>query len=164
MTARSRRSWPSTKTPRRRSRPSSVSRSWRASRRTSGLAGSACCPGFPAPRPESSCATLTRCGRPERSPVHWRGAPPMSDEVVKFTIDALRQMNFDVEDADADTVFGPAGVDLDSMAVAELALRVEDAYGVKFGEEDMDRLAIMTIGEFADEVVQRGKTTESVSQ
>lgn len=88
----------------------------------------------------------------------------MSDEVVKFTIDALRQMNFDVEDADADTVFGPAGVDLDSMAVAELALRVEDAYGVKFGEEDMDRLAIMTIGEFADEVVQRGKTTESVSQ
>ena len=88
----------------------------------------------------------------------------MSAEVVTFTIDALRQMNFDVEDADADTVFGPAGVDLDSMAVAELALRVEDTYGVKFGEEDMDRLAIMTIGEFGDEVVRRSSATESVSQ
>ena len=79
----------------------------------------------------------------------------MSDEVVTFTIDALRQMNFDVEGADADTVFGPAGVDLDSMAVAELALRIEDAYRVKFGEEDMEGLAIMTIGEFGAEVVRK---------
>ena len=79
----------------------------------------------------------------------------MSDEVVTFTIDALRQMNFDVEDAGTETVFGPAGVDLDSMAVAELALRVEDAYGVKFSEEDMEGLAVMTIGEFAGEVTAR---------
>lgn len=79
----------------------------------------------------------------------------MSDEVVTFTIDALRQMNFDVEDAGTDTVFGPAGVDLDSMAVAELALRIEDAYGVKFSEEDMEGLAVMTIGEFATEVTTR---------
>jgi acyl carrier protein len=79
----------------------------------------------------------------------------MSDEVVTFTIDALRQMNFDVEDADTGTVFGPAGVDLDSMAVAELALRIEDAYGVKFSEEDMEGLAVMTIGEFATEVTTR---------
>ena len=79
----------------------------------------------------------------------------MSDEVVTFTIDALRQMNFDVEDAGTGTVFGPAGVDLDSMAVAELALRVEDAYGVKFSEEDMEGLAVMTIGEFATEVTSR---------
>lgn len=79
----------------------------------------------------------------------------MSDEVVAFTIDALQQMNYDVEGANADTVFGPAGVDLDSMAVAELVLRVEDGYGVKFGEEDLEGLAIMTIGEFGGEVVRR---------
>ena len=79
----------------------------------------------------------------------------MSDEVVTFTIDALRQMNFDVEDADPGTVFGPAGIDLDSMAVAELALRVEDTYGVKFSEEDLEGLAVMTIGEFATEVTTR---------
>lgn len=79
----------------------------------------------------------------------------MSADVVAFTIESLRQMNFDVDGAGADTVFGPAGVDLDSLAVAELALRVEDAYGVKFGEEDMERLAIMTLGEFAADVSAR---------
>jgi acyl carrier protein len=85
----------------------------------------------------------------------------MSDEVVTFTVDALRQMNFDVEDADRETVFGPAGVDLDSMAVAELALRIEDAYGVKFSEEDMEGLAVMTIGEFATEVTARSDSLVS---
>lgn len=79
----------------------------------------------------------------------------MSSEVVAFAIDALHQMNFDVEGADESTVFGPAGVDLDSIAVAELALRVEDAYGVKFSEEDLEGLAVMTIGEFAAEVRAR---------
>jgi acyl carrier protein len=90
----------------------------------------------------------------------------MSDEVVAFTIDALQQMNYDVEGADAGTVFGAAGVDLDSMAVAELALRVEDSYGIKFGEEDLESLAIMTIGEFGGEVARRaaaGGHAESVS-
>lgn len=86
----------------------------------------------------------------------------MSDEVVTFTIDALRQMNFDVEDADPGTVFGPAGIDLDSMAVAELALRVEDSYGVKFSEEDLEGLAVMTIGEFATEVTTRSGATQAV--
>jgi acyl carrier protein len=86
----------------------------------------------------------------------------MSDEVVTFTIDALREMNFDVEGADPGTVFGPAGVDLDSMAVAELALRVEDTYGVKFSEEDLEGLAVMTIGEFATEVTTRAGTRQAV--
>jgi acyl carrier protein len=86
----------------------------------------------------------------------------MSDEVVSFTIDTLRQMNFDVEDADPGTVFGPAGIDLDSMAVAELALRVEDTYGVKFSEEDLEGLAVMTIGEFATEVTGRAGAKQAV--
>jgi acyl carrier protein len=82
----------------------------------------------------------------------------MSDEVVAFTVDALRQMNFDVDDAGAETVFGPAGIDLDSMAVAELALRTEDAYQVRFSEEDLEGLAVMTIGEFAAEIIARSRT------
>ncbi|MFC0530792.1 phosphopantetheine-binding protein [Phytohabitans kaempferiae] len=87
----------------------------------------------------------------------------MSADVVAFTVEALRQMNFDVDGADRETVFGPAGVDLDSLAVAELALRVEDAYGVKFGEEDMERLAIMTLGEFAADVAARAATLDGAA-
>jgi acyl carrier protein len=79
----------------------------------------------------------------------------MSQEVIAFTIDALRQMNFDVEGAGAQTVLGPAGIDLDSLAVAELALRIEDGFGVKFAEEDVDGLATLTLGEFAADVAGR---------
>jgi acyl carrier protein len=79
----------------------------------------------------------------------------MSQEVIAFTIDALRQMNFDVDGAGEQTVLGPAGIDLDSLAVAELALRIEDGFGVKFAEEDVDGLATMTLGEFAADVAGR---------
>jgi acyl carrier protein len=79
----------------------------------------------------------------------------MSDQVIAFTINALREMNFDVDGADGQTVFGPAGIDLDSMAVAELALRTEDTYRVKFDEEELEGLAIMTIGEFAAAITAR---------
>ena len=78
-----------------------------------------------------------------------------ANEIVEFAINTLRDMNFDVDDADGDTLLGPAGVDLDSLAVAELALRIEDKYGVKFAEDEMERLAIMTLGEFATEVDKR---------
>ena len=88
----------------------------------------------------------------------------MSADVVAFTIESLRQMNFDVDGAGAHTVFGPAGVDLDSLAIAELALRVEDAYGVKFGEEDMERLAIMSLGEFAADVSTRASSLDGAAQ
>lgn len=79
----------------------------------------------------------------------------MSDDVVAFAISSLRDMNFEVDDAGADSLLGPSGMDLDSLAVAELALRIEDRYGVKFGEDEMEHLAIMTLGEFAAEVDQR---------
>jgi acyl carrier protein len=83
----------------------------------------------------------------------------MSAQIMQFTLDTLKDMNFDVEDAGPDTLLGPSGVDLDSLAVAELALRIEDSYGLKFGEEDLERLAIMTLGEFADEVARRAPAT-----
>lgn len=77
------------------------------------------------------------------------------DEVLKFVLDALQDMNFEVEDLEPDTLLGPSGVDMDSLAVAELALRIEDGYGLKFGEEETENLAIMTLGEFAAEVAKR---------
>lgn len=80
------------------------------------------------------------------------------DEVLKFVLDALEEMNFEVDEVTPDTLLGPSGVDMDSLAVAELALRIEDGYGLKFGEEETENLAIMTIGEFAAEVATRTST------
>lgn len=79
----------------------------------------------------------------------------MRDEVMTFTVGALREMKFDVDGVGADTVLGPLGVDLDSVAVVELTVRVEEAFGVRFREEDMEAMAAMTIGDFAAEVARR---------
>ncbi len=86
----------------------------------------------------------------------------MSDDVIAFVLGVLGEMNFDVESADADSQFGPAGVDLDSLAVVELAVRVRDAYGVTLTDDDLERLAIATIGEFAAEIAERSRSLAPV--
>ena len=79
----------------------------------------------------------------------------MKDEIRQFVIESLQEMNYDVTGIDDDTTLGPAGVDLESLALAELAIRVEDRYGVKFGEEENEELAAMTVGEFTSSVASR---------
>jgi acyl carrier protein len=82
----------------------------------------------------------------------------VSDDVIAFILGALRDMKFDVDAADADSEFGPAGVDLDSLAVVELAVRIKDSYGVALTDDDLERLAIATIAEFAAEVAERSRS------
>jgi acyl carrier protein len=77
------------------------------------------------------------------------------EQIRQSVIDALKQMNYDVSDIDGQTVLGPAGLDLESLAVAELAVRVEDEHGVKFSDEELGRFATMTLDDFAAEVSAR---------
>ena len=79
----------------------------------------------------------------------------MSNEIRQFVIDSLQEMNYDVSDIEDDTTLGPAGADLESLALAELAVRVEDRFGVKFTEEEAEELAGMTVGEFCSAVASR---------
>jgi acyl carrier protein len=79
----------------------------------------------------------------------------MIDEVRQFVLDSLTEMNYSIDDVDDDTVLGPAGADLESLALAELAVRAEDRFGVKFDDEDGEMLAGMTVGEFCQAVVLR---------
>jgi acyl carrier protein len=79
----------------------------------------------------------------------------MEDEVREFVVEAVRQMNYDVSDVTGDTDLGPAGLDLESLAIAELAVQVEDRFGVQFTDEDTTELPLMTLDEFAAEVVKR---------
>ena len=53
----------------------------------------------------------------------------MKDEVRAFVIAQLQEMNYDTEGIDDDTTLGPAGVDLESLALADLSVRVEDRFG-----------------------------------
>lgn len=79
----------------------------------------------------------------------------MSAEIRDFVIASLREMNYDVDGIDDDTTLGPAGVDLESLAMADLAVRVEDRFGVKFAEDESEQLALMSVGEFVVTVADR---------
>ena len=79
----------------------------------------------------------------------------MSSEISTFVVDSLKEMNYDVEGITESTTLGPAGADLESLALAELTVRVEDRFGVTFSEDEAEELAGMTVGEFAAAVADR---------
>jgi acyl carrier protein len=79
----------------------------------------------------------------------------MNSEVRQFLLDSLAEMNYDVSDVSDDASLGPAGLDLESLALAELAVRVEDRYGVKFSEDEAEEMAGMTLGELVSAVTGR---------
>jgi acyl carrier protein len=79
----------------------------------------------------------------------------MIDEIRQFVLDSLTDMNYSIEGIDDDTSLGPAGADLESLALAELAVRVEDKFGVRFADDEADQLAAMTVGEFCQTVAPR---------
>ncbi|MEU1607858.1 acyl carrier protein [Micromonospora matsumotoense] len=87
----------------------------------------------------------------------------MRDEVRIFVIDQLQDMNYDVDGIDDDTTLGPSGVDLESLALSDLSVRVEDRYGLRFADDESEKLALMTVGEFTTMVADRvaGATTDN---
>jgi acyl carrier protein len=85
-------------------------------------------------------------------------------EIRSFVFETLQEMNYDVEGVDDDSTLGPAGVDLESLALAELAVRVEDRFGVRFAEEESEELALMTVGEFTRTVAERAGDVASAGQ
>jgi acyl carrier protein len=80
-----------------------------------------------------------------------------SDEIRAFTVQSLKEMNYDVSDVTTDSVLGPAGLDLESLAIAELAVRIEDEYKVTFTEEEQESVGTWTLGEFVGTVAGRLK-------
>lgn len=115
----------------------------------------------PAPAgPQPVVAISMVCGlaaAPERfrAKFHGEGTHPVNESIREFILGSLREMNYDVEGINENTVLGPRGADVESLSLAELAIRVEDAYGVRFVEDEAESLAGMTVGEFCGEVARR---------
>jgi acyl carrier protein len=78
-----------------------------------------------------------------------------AEDVRDFTIRSLKEMNYDVSDVADDSVLGPAGLDLESLAIAELAVRIEDEYKVTFTDEEQESVGTWTLGEFVTAVSAR---------
>lgn len=79
----------------------------------------------------------------------------MEDEVRAFLIGALREMNYDVSSVTGETGLGPAGLDLESLAIADLLMQMEDRFGVACTDDETGRLELMTLDEFARDVTGR---------
>jgi acyl carrier protein len=76
------------------------------------------------------------------------GIPAMTDPIQAFIFASLKEMNYEVDDIDEDTQLGPRGADVGSLGLAELAIRVEDEYGVKIEEDESEEMAKLTVREF----------------
>ncbi|MDX6263496.1 MAG: acyl carrier protein [Kribbellaceae bacterium] len=79
----------------------------------------------------------------------------MRERVREFVLAQLQDMNYDIAGIDDQTTLGPAGVDLESLALADLSVRVEDKFGVRFSDDESEELALMTVGEFTNAVASR---------
>ncbi|MFE7588512.1 phosphopantetheine-binding protein [Kitasatospora sp. NPDC057512] len=79
----------------------------------------------------------------------------MQDRIRAFVLAALAEMQYDVSEATGDTDLGPAGLDLESLALADLSVQVEDEFGIKFDLDEMETTALMTLDEFTGDVARR---------
>lgn len=85
-----------------------------------------------------------------------------TQEIRQFVIESLAEMNYDVTGIDEDTTLGPAGADLESLALAELTVRVEERFGVRFEDDEAESLATSTVGELCAVVAARLEATASL--
>jgi acyl carrier protein len=88
----------------------------------------------------------------------------MTEDVRQFVVDALDKMQFDVSEVGGTTSLGPDGLDLESLTIAELAIQIEDRFGVKIDEDEAERVALMTIDELAAEVAKRAGSVRTEGQ
>lgn len=79
----------------------------------------------------------------------------MIDSIRRFILASLVEIDCDITGIDDNSQLGPRGTDLSSLSLAELALRAEDEYGLKFGEEETEKLAGLTVGAFCALVAER---------
>ncbi|GHJ47721.1 hypothetical protein Cs7R123_50630 [Catellatospora sp. TT07R-123] len=87
----------------------------------------------------------------------------MTNEIRQFVLDSLVEMKYDVTGIDDDTTLGPAGADLESLALAELTVRVEERYGVRFDDDEAEALAVSTVGELCAAVAARLETAAAAA-
>lgn len=88
----------------------------------------------------------------------------MIDTIRQFIFDSLQEMDCDIDDLDENSQLGPRGADLSSLSLAELALRVEDEYGIRFGEEETEKLAGLTVAQFCAVVAERTSMAKATGE
>jgi acyl carrier protein len=79
-------------------------------------------------------------------------------DVREFVLSTLAgEMNVPIDRASVgdDSPIGTGGIDLESLSLVELTLRMEREFGVKIPDSDIEALGAMTLGQLAADIVRR---------
>jgi acyl carrier protein len=79
----------------------------------------------------------------------------MNQEIRQYLIGALVKMGFAADRVNGDTSLGPAGIDLDSLAVADLVMQLNDRFAVSIDEDEAELFAMLTIDQIAEAAASR---------
>jgi acyl carrier protein len=86
-------------------------------------------------------------------------SPTMETEIRTFVLDTITEdmsqplVRDEITDA---APLGSGGIDLDSLSLIELTMRLERRFKVEFPETDIEPLGAMSLGELVADVVKRG--------
>jgi acyl carrier protein len=87
--------------------------------------------------------------------------PTLENEIRDFILTTVvKDMNHPIEpdEVKLESPLGSGGIDLDSLSLIELTMRLERRFNVQFPETDIEPLGAMTLGELAADIVERGAT------
>lgn len=87
--------------------------------------------------------------------------PTLEKEIRDFILTTVvEEMNHPLEpdQMTSESPLGSGGIDLDSLSLIELTMRLERRFNVQFPETDIEPLSAMTLGELAAVTVERGAT------
>jgi len=79
----------------------------------------------------------------------------VSTETREFVLDVLRELNYEVDGVTDATPLGDEGLELESLTLAEVTMRLEEKYDVQFTDEELEGLAKVTLGDFVSQIVDR---------
>ncbi|AJT62382.1 acyl carrier protein [Streptomyces chattanoogensis] len=79
----------------------------------------------------------------------------MSDTIGEFVLSTLGELNYDTSGVTDTTPLGDGGLELESLSLAEIAMHVEQQYGVQFDDEELESIGKLTFGEFVKVIGER---------
>ncbi|MCF3172083.1 acyl carrier protein [Streptomyces sioyaensis] len=81
----------------------------------------------------------------------------MSDTISEFVLSTLGELNYDTSGVTDGTPLGDGGLELESLSLAEIAMHVEQQYGVQFDDEELESIGKLTFGEFSTLIGERAQ-------
>ncbi|QWF85218.1 acyl carrier protein [Amycolatopsis sp. CA-230715] len=85
----------------------------------------------------------------------------LEDEIRAFVLDTITAdmgQPLDRDQVGDASPLGSGGIDLDSLSLIELTMRLERRFQVEFPETDIEPLGAMSLGELVADVAKRGAT------